>query len=80
MIGNIGKEWSAQCDLGLHTECSVTAKLRECDTFQFMVWDTGSGDIDILIVKGNIRNAIRGTLYQPIHVVLSEYSGFDSTM
>ena len=33
----------------LHAEC-FNAELRECDTFQFMVWDTGSGNIYMFIV------------------------------
>ena len=36
------------------------------DTFQFMVWDTGSGDIDILFVKVNIRNANRARATAPL--------------
>ena len=35
---------------------ALTAELWECDTFQFIVWDTGSGDIHILFVKVNIRD------------------------
>ena len=29
-----------------------TAELQECYTFQFIVWDTGSGNIDIFVYKG----------------------------
>ena len=40
---------------------ALTDGLRECETFQLMVSDTGSGDIDILCVKDSIRNAnVRG--------------------
>ena len=28
---------------------AIISELRECDTFQFMVWDNGSGDIDIFV-------------------------------
>ena len=37
----------------------LTAELRECDTFQFLIWDTGYGGMDILFVKVNTRNAYR---------------------
>ena len=43
--------WLRPKILRLHTEWS-NAKLRECDTSQFMVWDTGSGDIDIFVCQG----------------------------
>ena len=33
------------------TFCTLTDELRECDTSQFMGWDTGSGDIDIFVCK-----------------------------
>ena len=31
---------------------ALTADLRVCDPCQFMIWDTGYGDIDIFICKG----------------------------
>ena len=46
--------------------CALTAGLREYATSQVMVWDTGSGDIDILFVKVNIRNANRARSTAPI--------------
>ena len=36
---------------------ALTAEQRECDTFLFIFWETGSGDIYILFVKVNKRNA-----------------------
>ena len=35
---------------------ALTAELWECHRFQFIVWDTGSGDIDILFYDVNIQN------------------------
>ena len=35
---------------------ALTSELWECHRFQFIVWDTGSGDIDILFYDVNIQN------------------------
>ena len=48
---------------------ALTAELPECDTSQFMVWDTGSGDIDILFVKANIWNVNQAWATAPISTV-----------
>ena len=36
---------------------ALTAELWDSDTFQHMIWDTGSGKINILFVKINTQNA-----------------------
>ena len=57
-IQNIVCEMVASRDLNPHpldyVPNALTTGLWECDTFQFMVWDTGCGDIDILFVKVDI--------------------------
>ena len=38
-------------------QSALTTELREWDSFQLMVWDTGFGDMDILVAKINTINA-----------------------
>ena len=50
------------------------AELWECDTFQFMVWNTHSGDIDILFIKVNIQNDHSAWATAPVSTVNSRYA------
>ena len=53
----------------IHAEYS-SHRACVCDTFQFIIWETGSNSIDILCVKVNTWNANRGQ-HHPFSIVKS---------
>ena len=53
---------------------ALTAELQECDTFQFMVWNTGSGDINIFVRKGHYNDVIMTTIASQITSLAVVYS------